>query len=257
MLGRATGEGRERNALSTHPGAEERLAALANVATARQPGESGQAGYLAAIEGMSVDDPPDEGFVRGNAFVHPIMRFGFSAPRDFRLINYHDGVLGIGTDGSLMWFSCKQGQIEGRLDDWMRNKLQPTPTGIQETEIGGAEAAIGARPRGSDTGLGQVRYVLIRRPDGICYFNLLSDGPDRDRRINTLVNATRSFHELSVAEAGALRPFRLTIVPGGPAKALAARMPYPDFKLERLLVLNGVDDGAALSQRTQVKLVTP
>jgi len=257
MLGRATGEGRERNALSTHPGAAERLTALAGVAAARQPGESGQAAYFAAIDGMSVDDPPEEGFVRGYSFVHPIMRFGFSAPHDFRLVNYHDGVLGIGSDGSLMWFSCRQGQIEGRLDDWMRNKIQPTPTDIQETSIGGAEAAIGARPRGPDTGLGQVRYVLIRRPDGVCYFNLLSDGPDRDRRINTLVNATRSFHDLTVAEAGALRPYRLAIVPGGPARALAARMHYPDFKLQRLLVLNGVDDAAALAQREQVKLVTP
>ena len=228
------------------------------MAAARQPGESGQAGYLAAIDGMSVDDRPEEGFVRGFSFVHPVMRFGFSAPRDFRLFNYNDGVLGVGSDGSLMWFSCKPGEIPGRLDDWMRNKLQPTPTDIQATEIGGAEAAIGARPRGSDTGLGQVRYVLIRRPDGVCYFNLMSDGPDRDRRIGTLVDATRSFHELTVAEAGALRPYRLTIVPRGPsAQALAARMPYPDFKLQRLLVLNGVDDAAALAQRDQVKLVTP
>lgn len=257
MLGQATGEGRERNALSTHPGAAERLSALTNLAAARQPGESGKAGYLAAIDGMSVDDPPEEGFVRGYSFVHPLMRFGFSAPRDFRLVNYHDGVLGVGADGSLMWFSCKQGDIQGRLDDWMRNKLQPTPTDIQETEIGGAEAVIGARPRGSDTGLGQVRYVLIRRPDGVCYFNLLSAGPDRDRRINALVNATRSFHPLTVAEAGALRPYRLSIVPGGPAQALAARMPYPDFRLQRLLVLNGVDDAAQLAQRDQVKLVTP
>jgi predicted Zn-dependent protease len=257
MLGQATGEGRERNALSTHPGAEERLAALTNVAAARQPGESGKAGYLAAIDGMSVDDPPEEGFVRGYSFVHPVLRFGFSAPHDFRLVNYHDGVLGIGGDGSLLWFSCRQGDIQGRLDDWMRNKIQPTPTDIQETEIGGVEAAIGARPRGSDTGLGQVRYVLIRRPDGVCYFNLLSDGPDRDRRINTLINATRSFHTLTVAEAGALRPFRLTIVPGGPAQALATRMPYPDFRLQRLLVLNGLDDPAALAQREKVKLVTP
>jgi len=258
MLGRAAGEGGERNALSTHPGAAERLAALDGVAAARQPGESSQASYLAAVEGMSVDDPPEEGFVRGFSFVHPIMRFGFSAPRDFRLFNYNDGVLGIGSDGALMWFSCKPGDVPGRLDDWMRNTLQPTPTDIQATEIGGAEAAIGARPRGSDTGLGQVRYVLIRRPDGVCYFNLMSDGPDRDQRIGTLVAATRSFHTLSVAEAGALRPYRLTIVPHGPsAQALAARMPYPDFKLQRLLVLNGVDDAAALAQHDQVKLVAP
>jgi predicted Zn-dependent protease len=258
MLGRA-GEGdSDRNALSTHPGAEERLAALARLPAASQPGETGQAEYFVAIDGMSVDDPPEEGFVRGTTFVHPVMKFGFTAPHDFRLINRHDGVLGIGGDGSLLWFSCTPGTVEGRLDDWMRNKMQPTPTDIQETEIGGAEAAIGARPRGSDTGLGQVRYVLIRRPDGMCYFNLLSEGPDRDRRIGGLVDSTRSFHDLSEAQAAALRPFRLRVVPRGPSpQALAARMPFPDFRLQRLLVLNGVDDAAALAQRAQVKLVEP
>ena len=32
-----------------------------------------------------------------------------------------------------------------------------------------AEAAIGARPRGSDTGLSQLRYVMVRRGDRVCY----------------------------------------------------------------------------------------
>ena len=168
-------------------------------------------------------------------------------------------MLGIGSDRSLLYFSCKAGSVPGRLDDWMRNKLQPTPTDIQSTEIGGAEAAIGARPRGSDTGLGQVRYVIIRRPDGICYFNLLSDGPDRDRRIDAMVDATRSFHDLTPARSGgaaALSPASRAArrrLGGG----LAARMPYPDFKLERLLTLNGVDDAAGFAQREQVKIVEP
>jgi len=251
-------ESRDPSALSTHPGAEDRLAGLHTLPGSHEAGESGQAAYLAAIDGMSIDDPPEEGFVRGANFLHPSMRIAFTAPRDFRLYNDHDGVLGVGADRSLLYFSCKSGTVSGRLDDWMRDRLQPTPTDIQETRIGGAEAAIGARPRGSDTGLGQVRYVIIRRPDGICYFNLMSDGPDRDRRINVLVDATRSFRDLSVAEAAALRPYRLKIVPRGPSAAsLAARLPYPDFKLERLLVLNGVDDPAGLAQREQVKVVVP
>ena len=259
MLGRAAGESGERNALSTHPAADDRLAALRGTTGVGTSGESGRAGYLAAIDGMSVDDPPEEGFVRGPTFQHPAMRIAFSALRDFKLYNDHEGVLGIGSDRSLLYFTCTAGNVPGKLDDWMRNKLQPTPTDIQATEIGGAEAAIGARPRGSDTGLAQVRYVLIRRPDGVCYFNLMSDGEDRDRRINALVASTRSFHELSVAEAGALRPYRLRVVPrgGGSAASLAARMPYADFKLQRLLVLNGVDDAAGLVQREQVKLVVP
>jgi predicted Zn-dependent protease len=251
-------ESRDPSALSTHPGADDRLAGLRTLPGAREAGESGRATFLAAIDGMSVDDPPEEGFVRGASFLHPSLRIAFTAPRDFRLYNDHDGVLGIGADRSLLYFSCKSGTVSGPLDDWMRNRLQPTPTDIQETQIGGAEAAIGARPRGSDTGLGQVRYVIIRRPDGICYFNLMSDGPDRDRRINVLVEATRSFRDLSQAEASALRPYRLRIVPrGASAAVLAARMPYPDFKLERLLVLNGVDDPAGLALREQVKIVEP
>ena len=141
--------------------------------------------------------------------------------------------------------------MPGSLDDWMRNKLKPTPTDIQTTEIDGAEAAIGARPRGSDTGPrpGALRHGAARRR--VCYFNLLSDGPDRDRRIDVLVNAARTFHTLSDAEAAALRPYRLRVVPPGGASAaqLARRLPYADFKMERLLVLNGVDNAAELMRR--------
>lgn len=252
-------DARDPSALSTHPAADDRLVALRGMAGLSKAGESGRPGYLAAIDGMSVDDPPEEGFVRGATFEHPKMRIAFSAPRDFRLYNDHEGVLGIGRDRSLLYFTCAAGSVPGRLDEWMRNKLQPTPTDIQATEIGGAEAAIGARPRGSDTGLSQVRYVIIRRPDGICYFNLLSNGPDRDRRIAAMVQATRSFRDLTLAEAAALRPYRLRVVPrgGASAGAMAARIPYPDLKLERLLTLNGVDDAAGFAQREQVKVVEP
>lgn len=256
LMGR-TGAAAEASALSTHPGADDRLVALRGLPGVGTPGESGRPGYLAAIDGMSVDDSPEEGFIRGPSFLHPVMRIGFTAPRDFRLYNDNDGVLGVGTDRSLLYFSCKAGNVQGRIDDWMRNRLQPTPTDIQATEIGGAEAAIGARPRGADTGLSQVRYVIIRRPDGICYFNLMSEGPDRDRRIVTLVESTRSFHDLTPAQAAALRPYRLQVVPRGiaSAAALAVRIPYPDLKLERLLVLNGVDDAAAFARLEQVKIV--
>ena len=50
------------------------------------PGESGRAGYLAAIDGMSVDDPPEEGFVRGPTFLHPTMRIAFSAAARFQAV---------------------------------------------------------------------------------------------------------------------------------------------------------------------------
>jgi len=261
LMGESAGaaETGDRSALSTHPAPDDRLAALRAMSKPPAPGESNRVGYLKTIEGMSVDDAPEEGFVRGSSFLHPTLQLAFELPRDFRLFNDHEGVIGIGRDRSMMYFSCRGEAVPGRLDDWMRNQLKPTPTDIEETAIGGSEAAIGARPRGSDTGLGQIRYVIIRHNDGICYFNLLADGPDRDRRIQTLVNATRSFRHLSLAEAASIRPYRLQIVPtaGTSPTALAARMPYSDLRMDRLLTLNGVDDGTALMGRAEIKLVQP
>ena len=259
LMGEAPDSVDRRGAMSTHPAPLERQAALQGVAAAAAAGESGRPVYIAAIDGMSVDDAPQEGFVRGSAFLHPTLRFAFEAPRDFRLFNDHDGVLGVGRDKSLMYFSCSNESVPGRLDEWMRNKLKPTPTDVQSTEIGGAEAAIGARPRGSDTGLGQMRYVFVRLGERVCHFNLLSEGPDRDRRIEVLVSAARSFRPLSVSEAAALRPYRLRVVPpgSGTAAQLATRLPYADFKMERLLVLNGVNDPAGLARRSDIKIVEP
>jgi predicted Zn-dependent protease len=254
-----TPETDDRSALSTHPGPEQRLLALRVIDPARRPGNSGRETYLAAVDGMSIDDSPEEGFVRGASFLHPTMRLAFNALPDFRLFNAHDGVLGVGRDRSLLYFSCTGEEVPGRLDEWMRNELKPTPTNIQATEIGGAEAAIGSKPRGSDTGLAQIRYVLVRRGPGICYFNLLSDGPDRDRRIEAMTAAARSFHSLSDSQAAALEPFRLRVISpaGSTAAALAARMPYRDHQMERLLTLNGVISPTALMRLAQVKIVQP
>jgi predicted Zn-dependent protease len=252
-------DGRDRGALATHPDPDQRLAALRTIDAARHPGRSGRQTYLAAVDGMSVDDPPEEGFVRGPTFEHPIMSLAFSALPDFTLFNDRDGVLGMGHDRSLLFFSCIDEKVPGRLDQWMRNELKPTPTDIHATEIGGAEAAIGSMPRGSDVGLAQIRYVLIRHGTGICYFNLLSDGPDRDRRMNAMVGAVRSFHTLSDTDTAALRPLRLHVVPtaGASAAELAARLPYPDHRMQRLLTLNGVDQPEALMRLPEIKTVVP
>ena len=259
LMGQSAEGEEQASALSTHPDPEERMAALRKLGPVGHSAASDRAGYLAQIDGMSVDDRPEEGFVRGSDFLHPTLRLAFAAPPDFRLFNESEGVFGIGSDGSALFFSCTKEKIDGRLDDWMRDQLKPTPTGIQPTEIDGAEAAIGARPRGADTGLGQLRYVLIRHGDGVCYFNLLSDGPDRDRRIEVLVAATRSFHTLSLTEAAELRPYRLRVVPrnGLSAGQFAQHLPYRNFKLARLLALNGVDTPDEFAQRTLVKTIEP
>jgi len=259
IMGEAPDIGDRPSAASTHPAPIERTSAIAALPLAGVPGESNQKGYFAAIDGMSVDDPPSEGFIRGRSFLHPTMRLSFTAPPGFRLFNDSDGVLAVNRDRSLMLFSCLSTPVSGPLDDWMRNKLKPTPTDIQTLEINGNEAAIGARPRGSDTGLGQARYIVIRQGLRVCNFALVSEGADQDRQIEAMVRAARSFRTLSPSEAASLQPYRLRIVsPAGSTPAqLAARMPYPDLRMERLLVLNAAQMPADLSSRSEIKIVQP
>ena len=44
---------------------------------------------------------------------------------------------------------------------------------------------------------------------------------------------------------------------GSSAAQLARRLPYGDYRMERLLVLNGVDNAAELMRLPQVKIVEP
>jgi predicted Zn-dependent protease len=98
LMGEAPDSIDRRSSTSTHPAPVERREALQAIADALAPGESNHPAYLAAIDYMSVDDPPQEGFVRGNRFMHPVLKLEFTAPRDFRLFNDSDGVLGVGRD---------------------------------------------------------------------------------------------------------------------------------------------------------------
>jgi predicted Zn-dependent protease len=74
-----------------------------------------------------------------------------------------------------------------------------------------------------------------------------------------MVGAARSFHSLSVKDVAALRPFHLHIIPtaGASADALAGHLPYPDHRLQRLLILNGADEADALMRLPQIKTIEP
>ena len=84
--------------LSSHPPTrerEERLATL--IPTLSSPGgDAGKDAYLSAIDGLIYGDEPAQGFVRGRAFLHPILRFAFEVPEGYWLMNEQDRVIALG-----------------------------------------------------------------------------------------------------------------------------------------------------------------
>jgi predicted Zn-dependent protease len=68
----------------------------------------------------------------------------------------------------------------------------------------------------------------------------------------------QSLAPLSAQEAAAVRGREIdvvTVARGDTLQTLAARMAYPDLRLERFLTLNGLDAGATLAPGQKVKLV--
>jgi len=67
-----------------------------------------------------------------------------------------------------------------------------------------------------------------------------------------------SLRRVGDAEAAAIRPRVINVVSvarGDTMQSLAARMAYRDYKLERFLVLNGLNSNSQLAPGQKVKLV--
>jgi len=64
---------------------------------------------------------------------------------------------------------------------------------------------------------------------------------------------------MTQTEIDSAKPLRLrvvTVTPGDTAERMAARMPLVDRPLERFLILNGMNQGDALTPGEKVKIVT-
>jgi predicted Zn-dependent protease len=78
------------NFLSTHPNPGDRVQRIKELTDRRRverPPQPTAERYLTAIEGLVLGDDPRQGFVEGDVFYHPELRFRFPVPRGFKVIN--------------------------------------------------------------------------------------------------------------------------------------------------------------------------
>jgi predicted Zn-dependent protease len=104
----ATGGGRLPDFMSTHPDPGERLQTVNQLAIDLQKKKNLQNlavnrnAYLALIDGLMVGPDPRQGFVEGNTFYHPELRFQFPIPQGWRTQNEPSRVVLVSPDGKAM-----------------------------------------------------------------------------------------------------------------------------------------------------------
>jgi predicted Zn-dependent protease len=245
--------------LSGHPSTPQRISIA--VANARQYGQPGggkaeREAFLEAIDGLVFGDDPKEGYVRGRNFLHPNLGFTFTAPEGFALENTPQAVLGATATGkeALRLDAVRVGALESLgtylASGWIEGVDKNS---IESLNINGFPAAT-AVARGD-----QWSFRLYAIRFGTDVYRLVyaarALAPALD---NNFRASAGTFRRVPIEEARGVTPLRIAIVKvsrGDTAERLAARMAVSDRQLERFLVLNGLERGAALKPGDAVKVI--
>jgi predicted Zn-dependent protease len=245
--------------LQSHPRTPDRVRlAIREAGEAGKPAEPRvlREAYLRAIDGLSWGGDARNGLVKNAQFIHPDLRFRFEVPQGFRIINGDSAVVAVGPDAVRILFDRDPRAPRGQLAAYLR---QLGAEGVEETSVGGLAAATGiGRVRTQGGQAMDLRLFLIAGEQGVWRFRFLSSPQATGRHAAALRQTAFSFRQMTEAEAGAQRPFRIRVVQAGTSdtqEALARRMAVRDAALRRFQVLNGLRAGEALQPGLGYKII--
>ncbi len=250
----------------THPLAGNRVERAARAASATGIADGAipelEGPYLRELDGLLYGDDPEQGFVDGRRFAHPVMRIAFEAPEGFTLTNSPQAILIEGSDGL-------RGEFGG--NPMPPGGLPAYAEGLIQGLLRGASAETGpARPARINGLPALLVPVWVRTQQGTVELDIAAyDGGDGDAYHFIMVSPPagsssaaigalfESFRLLSAEQARSLRPRLIRTVrvgPGQNAASLASLM-ASEHPLDHFLMLNGRSPGEALKPGELVKIV--
>lgn len=248
---------------STHPLSVNRMQRAAQEARATGRvgnGARNRDAYLNRLDGVYVDDDPEQGIIEGRTFTHPDLRIYFAVPVGYLMQN---GTRAVTISGSAGKAQFGGGRYNGSLENYVYqairelagNRQLPAPP-PQRTVINGIPAAYTVTRAATQSGVVDVSVVAYQWAPGTVYhFVMLTAGGSGMGQFGSMVNSIR---KISTAEAAAIRPRVIdvvTVAPGDTVQSLSRRMAYRNFQLDRFLTLNGLAPNARLAPGQKVKLV--
>jgi predicted Zn-dependent protease len=250
----------------THPLAGNRVerAEAAARETGLTPDErpENEAGYLAELDGLLYGDDPQQGFVLGRRFAHPVMRIGFEAPTGFTLTNSPQAIFIEGPDGLRGEFGAgplPAGGLEGYAEAILTQLLRDAPAQVgnpERTRVNGVPAVILPALVQTEQGDVEISIAVYAGNRGSAYHFIMAAQPSGVAR-SAIASLFGSFHLLSPEQVASLRPRRIetvTVAPRDTPEILARRM-ASDHPLDHFLMLNGLAAGEPLSPGERVKIV--
>ncbi|WP_343346146.1 M48 family metalloprotease [Sphingomicrobium sp. XHP0239] len=248
----------------THPLSENRTARAVELARQTPLAGTGQRNrdqFLSRIDGIYVDDDPQQGIVDGRRFTHPDLRLQFVVPTGFRMQN---GTRAVSIAGSSGQAQFSLAQFNGNLDQYVASVIRgvvgqqaqvqiPQP---RSTTINGLPAAYTTTRVNTQNGAVDLSVMAYRFSNDRAYhFAMITQA---GQGIGPFASMVESFRPISAQEAAAIRPRVIDVVTvrnGDTIQSLSQRMAYSNYQVERFLTLNSLQSNARLTPGQKVKLV--
>ena len=247
----------------SHPPAADRVAKIQETVAATKvagTASTNRAEFERIVDGVVFGDSREKGIVRGNDFLHPILRFALRFPNGWNVSNGADQVVAVekaeGNVAMLLEFAPSDGSVEQTAQRTMA-KAGLRETSGQRTRINGLDAYVGTYEGVSGNTRIAVRAAYIRTGQQTYLFAGLAPAGDFSRVQNQFGSAIQSFRTLSAEEADRIQPSRIDFIvarPGDTWESIA-RQSGGAVKASTLAIMNGQDPGSTPRAGDRVRIV--
>ncbi|MEL1250066.1 M48 family metalloprotease [Aurantiacibacter gilvus] len=244
---------------STHPDPASRVQNAMQLA-GNATGVLNRETFLSRIDGMIYGDDPQQGVIEGSTFIHPVLRFSFTAPQGFYMIN---GTRAVSINGDAGRAQLTLGQYNGDLDAYVRSvftaiggdQQQLSPSSVSRTTVNGLPAAYATVRVNNGQQQVDVTVFAYQFDNSTAYHFQAITPAGQSGTFNSLYSSMR---RISASEAGSVVPRRIDIVTAARSDTVATlsrRMAYDDAQEARFRVLNGLSSTDNVVPGREYKIV--
>ncbi len=262
------------NWLSTHPDPGSRVAKAEPVAGRFLSADAKKINhdqYLDRIRGLVFGDSPKDGVVRGNEFLHPLLRIAVTFPEGWELTNTPDAVMAQepGTQHFMVLQEVEaarlrqgsRGQAQSIADAAVAAMKQAGYTVVDGTmqTINGQDAHVGLY-RGNAKGAGKVMMRAAHIALGRQLYVVAGFAPEAEFALvdRDIQAAAQTFRQLTPSEAANVRPNRLdfyVVRQGDSWQSIAVRQSKGFVNAATLAIMNDREVNVQPQPGERVKIV--
>lgn len=255
----------QRNMMASHPRTLDRVRqaqAAADSTSSENESRIERDAYLNAINGMVFADDPDQGYARGQEFLHAGLKLGFQVPPGFVLRNGSSQVTAEDRNGAVITFDAAKVQRSRNLTEYVQNEWTQgvNLSDVQVIDVNGLSAATGRTRLNTRQGTADLRVVAFQW-DGTQLFRMmfLSLAGRASNYTDGIRRTIYSFRRLNDSEAADLKPLRLITVQAegsDTVATLAQTMPYGALNDDWFRMLNDLSPGQPIPVGRSIKVIT-